>query len=63
MVIASGREIMRPCATPLGTYFPEGNLVIIILAAVFNFPSHCFSHAHQSPTAATLSPTHAHLMA
>ena len=29
-VIASGSEVMCLRATPLGTYFPEGNLVYII---------------------------------
>ena len=28
MVTASGSEIMCPCATPLGTYFPGGSLVL-----------------------------------
>ena len=27
IAIASGTEKMCPCATPLGTYFPEGDLV------------------------------------
>ena len=34
MVTASGSEIMCPCATPLGTYFPEGNLVTCIVVFV-----------------------------
>ena len=28
-------KIMCPCATPLGTYFPEGNLVYVIMVCVF----------------------------